>query len=411
MLSAPIETPQALVVQRILANYGRASIRPGVWKSWVSRNPTPERDLVQVQFGVEKFSNLFVRTQEWGVSGYFRTWWHDPRLAFNATEAATDSISLPLSDTALIWQPETYLERVLHWSDVKATDGLSEGLTIFPDGTVWRSQQRSATMSCLIDLSRMPFDTQTCGWKMGMYTAQEHDVRLTWFQEQDAFDGWDRTCPSGWAPTGMRQENIIESWPSGNYSYAAAYVDFTRRDAEQLYFSYAFVAMALVGLSYFGFFINPAATPARVALGIITILSVLSNRNALIASMPPGSKDVWLLDFLSACFVFNLLAFAEQVVTAYARRTVASQQHAHAFVHASAHAPTLTPGFAHAPCPGGCQLWTYGARVCDGGGARSADGGGPAERGCCRSRRRRSRRARPAVVPRGTPGAYRRRPG
>ena len=32
-----------------------------------------------------------------------------------------------------------------------------------------------------------------------------------------------------------------------------------------------------MGLSYIGFWINPAATPARVALGIIAILAVLTN--------------------------------------------------------------------------------------------------------------------------------------
>ena len=321
MTTATYEAPQSVVMQRVLANYGHASIRPGVWKS---RGGAPfEQDVVEIQYGVDQFSNLFQRTQTWGVAGYFRTWWHDPRLAFNATEAGTDRISLPLADQSKIWQPHTYLEMVQDWSGITDTDGFSEGLWIYSDGRVWRSQQRRATLACTIDLSQMPYDTQSCQWKMGMYTELAHEVQIKWRANNgtslDAFDRWGQTCPSGWTPTAMSQADVVESWPSGSYSYAVANVDFTRKDAEELYFSYAGVAFALVGLSYLGFFINPAATPARVALGIIGILAVLSNRNALIATMPPGASDVWLSNFLTICLVFNLVAFTEQVAVNFGR--------------------------------------------------------------------------------------------
>ena len=46
-------------------------------------------------------------------------------------------------------------------------------------------------------------------------------------------------------------------------------------------------AVALVAIAYLGTFINPGATPARVSLGIITILAVVTNYLALVNTLPP----------------------------------------------------------------------------------------------------------------------------
>ena len=66
--------------------------------------------------------------------------------------------------------------------------------------------------------------------------------------------------------------------------------------------TYVGTAVVLVLMSFAGMFINPAATPARVALGVITILSVWTNFLGLMRTVPDGIvvMNVWLLHFLSA---------------------------------------------------------------------------------------------------------------
>jgi hypothetical protein len=65
------------------------------------------------------------------------------------------------------------------------------------------------------------------------------------------------------------------------YRYAVAHVRFVRANLWSRWLvRYYVVAVLLCALSYLGAWINPAATPARVALGIITILTVISNYNS-----------------------------------------------------------------------------------------------------------------------------------
>ena len=105
-------------------------------------------------------------------------------------------------------------------------------------------------------------------------------MRVRWRPDTDALNGWASHCASGWAPTHLEQENKEAVYLSGTYSYAVARLSLTRIGSFGYMSLYFFVSVALVLVSYAGTFIDPRATPARVALGVITILSVLSNWQA-----------------------------------------------------------------------------------------------------------------------------------
>lgn len=76
----------------------------------------------------------------------------------------------------------------------------------------------------------------------------------------------------------------------GSYSYAVASIEFIRGNPWGIFKRFFIIGVALVAISYCGVWINPAATPARVALAIITILTVISNYNAASAMLPVGSR-------------------------------------------------------------------------------------------------------------------------
>ena len=59
--------------------------------------------------------------------------------------------------------------------------------------------------------------------------------------------------------------------------------------------------------------LKPSATPARVALGMITMLACVTNSIALSYQMP-SAKMTWLGRFVLLSLVFNLVAFTEQVL-------------------------------------------------------------------------------------------------
>ena len=76
--------------------------------------------------------------------------------------------------------------------------------------------------------------------------------------------------------------------------------------------------VAITVLQFSGFFIDAASTPARVSLGMITLLVVMTNFATLIRQLPAISSELpWLARFLLYSFLFNVLAMTEQVTVSY----------------------------------------------------------------------------------------------
>ena len=270
-------------ISELLAQYGgNPSTRPGL-----SRFGDGSQDLVVVNFGIDRYHGINQRAQTWGLTGYMRAEWHDTRLAFNETAAMTGKLTLFPAQAAQVWQPDIYFENYVSASSISGTDGYGESLTIYPDGRVVRSQQRSFTFACALRLGDLPFDVQQCDWTLGLYSSTMDQVLVQWANNTDALAGWDtQRCSSEWAAVAMHQENAENVYPLGTFSYAKASVTFVRAQPENIVNRYVFVGVALVFLSYLGAWINPAATPARVALSIITILTVVNNYQSLMLQLP-----------------------------------------------------------------------------------------------------------------------------
>mmetsp|Transcript_38322 Transcript_38322/g.112193 ORF Transcript_38322/g.112193 Transcript_38322/m.112193 type:complete len:207 (+) Transcript_38322:898-1518(+) len=75
--------------------------------------------------------------------------------------------------------------------------------------------------------------------------------------------------------------------------------------------SYIFMSCLGVVMSYAGFFINPAATPGRVALAVITVLCVSSTIAGSKSQLPPHAYSTWLGDYMLVSLCFNIVGFIE----------------------------------------------------------------------------------------------------
>ena len=270
-------------LDELLQQYDNPSTRPGL-----SAYGDGSGDSVEVQFYIDRFHGIDQRAQTWGLTGYMRAEWHDPRLAFNETAAMTPLLTLFPQQASRVWQPDLYYERYVWASSISAIDGYGESLFIYPNGRVKRSQQRSFTFQCDLILTEMPFDMQTCHWTLGLYSSLADQVRVRWANNTEALINWDMPrCSEEWAAVMMHQEDILQTYVGmGSYSYAAASIDFVRSNpwvTMNLYFT---VGVILVVVSYSGAWINPMSTPARVALAVITILTVVHNYHYFSKTLP-----------------------------------------------------------------------------------------------------------------------------
>lgn len=111
-----------------------------------------------------------------------------------------------------------------------------------------------------------------------MYAETAAEVHLRWRANATAMANWNSegNCLAEWFATSQEQEDQLQVYETASYSYAVASISFTRSPKMWL-LTYLIPAVVLVIVSYLGFFIDPAATPARVALGMLCLVVVMTN--------------------------------------------------------------------------------------------------------------------------------------
>ena len=106
--------------------------------------------------------------------------------------------------------------------------------------------------------------------------------------------------------TGFEQEDVLQVYSSANYTYARAQISFTR-SPDVIIQAYLVPSLLFVFCSYFGFFIDPMATPARVALGMLTIVVSANNYLGLTKQLPTTLTPPWIARLVLLCLYFNVI--------------------------------------------------------------------------------------------------------
>lgn len=131
-----------------------------------------------------------------------------------------------------------------------------------------------------------------------------------------AIENWEGACLSDYSATLLEQESIVQDYVTSTWTYAQAKISFSRIPTGFMT-NYFLPAMLLVFMSYLGFYIDPAATPARVALGMLTMVVVMTNTVALTRLLPPSTTPSWLIRFMTVSFYFNIVAMTEQIMVSF----------------------------------------------------------------------------------------------
>ena len=89
---------------------------------------------------------------------------------------------------------------------------------------------------------------------------------------------------------------------------------YLRRNINYYILQNYFPTALIVVLSWVGFWIDYRSTPARVALGITTVLTITTLANSIRATLPPVSYSKSIDYYLLACFLFVFAALVEFAV-------------------------------------------------------------------------------------------------
>ncbi|XP_043826982.1 glycine receptor subunit beta isoform X2 [Dromiciops gliroides] len=268
---------------------------------------------VVVNIFINSFGSIQETTMDYRVNIFLRQKWNDPRLKLPNDFRGSDALTVDPTMFKCLWKPDLFFanEKSANFHDVTQENIL---LFIFRDGDVLVSMRLSITLSCPLDLTLFPMDTQRCKMQLESFGYTTDDLRFIW-QSGDPVQLEKIALPQ----FDIKKEDIeygnCTKYYKGTGYYTCVEVIFTLRRQVGFYMMGVYApTLLIVVLSWLSFWINPDASAARVPLGIFSVLSLASECTTLAAELPKVSYvkalDVWLI----ACLLFGFASLVEYAV-------------------------------------------------------------------------------------------------
>lgn len=272
--------------------------------------------LVSVNIYLRSISKIDDYKMEYSVQLTFREQWTDERLKFNNFGGKIKYLTL--TDAARVWMPDLFFanEKEGHFHNIIMPNVY---IRIHPDGSVLYSIRISLTLACPMNLKLYPLDRQICSLRMASYGWTTDDLEFVW-KDGDPV----QVVKNLHLPRFTLEKFLTDSCNSktntGEYSCLKVDLLFKREFSYYLIQIYIPCCM-LVIVSWVSFWLDQNAIPARVSLGVTTLLTLATQTSGINASLPPVSYtkaiDVWT----GVCLTFVFGALLEFALVNYASRS------------------------------------------------------------------------------------------
>ncbi|CAH3030592.1 unnamed protein product, partial [Porites evermanni] len=260
--------------------------------------------------------SICVMSKEFSLDIFFKQAWNDPRLVHELKKP----ILLSGSDKSNFWLPDTFFLNV-KTAKFHHVPAANSRIAINPNGDVELSERLTVSASCRMDLRDYPLDTQTCILEIlscnyiiySIFLIDSYDINdmdYHWDDAQALIILDDEMSEFELADAQI--ERKLVEYVIGTYTHLVAKFVFRRR------LEYSFIQIysptfLIVVLSWLSFWISKDAVPARVALGITTVLTIVTLMGSLRNSVPKVSYIKAIDSYLIVSFIFVFGVLLEYV--------------------------------------------------------------------------------------------------
>ncbi|OXA45738.1 gamma-aminobutyric acid receptor subunit beta isoform X1 [Folsomia candida] len=294
------------------------SIREGYDKR-VRPNYGGEPVVVGVTMYVLSISSLSEVQMDFTVDFYFRQTWKDPRLKFKGPPGV-NTLSVGTEFLKTLWVPDTFFvnEKKSYFHTATTSN---EFLRISQDGDVLRSIRLTVTASCPMDLRYFPMDRQLCTIEIESFGYTMSDIRYQWAKGLESVGVSSDVSLPQFKVLGHKQQAMEISLSTGNYSRLACEIQFVRSMGYYLIQIYIPSGLIVI-ISWVSFWLNRNATPARVALGVTTVLTMTTLMSSTNAALPKISYVKSIDVYLGTCFVMVFASLLEYATVGYMAKRI-----------------------------------------------------------------------------------------
>ncbi|XP_048772301.1 glycine receptor subunit alpha-2-like isoform X1 [Ostrea edulis] len=264
---------------------------------------------VSIQLVIKNIHSLDEINMEFSVDVIFRQRWVDKRLVFNHTKVS--SLELDQKMIEKIWVPDSFFpkEKSATIHEITVPNRL---LHIFKNGTVFYSMRIEMTLSCAMVLQNYPLDKQVCPVTIESYSYSKENIDFLWA------DSTPVKVPTVSLPQFKMPDTLkttacqTEYYDVGEFACLLVELKFERNTG--YYIAQIFIpSILIVVLSWVSFWVDIDAIPARVSLGVLTVLTMTTQSSGVRTALPQVSYikaiDVWMAVCLTFVFM-SLLEFA-----------------------------------------------------------------------------------------------------
>ncbi|XP_039151794.1 glutamate-gated chloride channel isoform X5 [Drosophila simulans] len=283
---------------------------------------------VSVNMFLRSISKIDDYKMEYSVQLTFREQWTDERLKFDDIQGRLKYLTL--TEANRVWMPDLFFsnEKEGHFHNIIMPNVY---IRIFPNGSVLYSIRISLTLACPMNLKLYPLDRQICSLRMASYGWTTNDLVFLW-KEGDPVQVVKNLHLPRFTLEKFLTDYCNSKTNTGEYSCLKVDLLFKREFSYYLIQIYIPCCM-LVIVSWVSFWLDQGAVPARVSLGVTTLLTMATQTSGINASLPPVSYtkaiDVWT----GVCLTFVFGALLEFALVNYASRSGSNKANRAADMH------------------------------------------------------------------------------
>lgn len=310
------------ITKRLFTNYSRYE-RPKPRRLAAHNTTTPtDTVFVEINMHINTISAVNVVDMDYRLDILLRQRWYDPRLDVgDRYNYSAVPIHLYMRD---IWLPDLFFRNAKS-STLHAITTPNTLAWITSNGMITYSQKLTVVLLCHMELWDFPMDTQYCSANIGSYGYSTRDVQFRWWN----VGGYDRSGQRR-DDTALNAAVQLEEREMNEYAvvkHTCTYCDrtytatgnFTCLNVEfelsrkfGFYLIYAYLPSLLVVLiAWMSFLIDCEATAARTSLGLLTVLSLITQSAAVLSQLPRVSYIKAIDTWFFTCFSFVVGALLE----------------------------------------------------------------------------------------------------
>uniref|UniRef100_G3NPH8 Gamma-aminobutyric acid type A receptor subunit delta n=1 Tax=Gasterosteus aculeatus aculeatus TaxID=481459 RepID=G3NPH8_GASAC len=282
-------------LDELMKGYAR-NFRPGIGGPPVN---------VAMAIEVASIDHISEANMDYTMTVYLRQSWRDDRLSFNHTNK---TLGLDSRFVDKLWVPDTFIvnAKSAWFHDVTVENKL---IRLQPNGVILYSSRITSTVACDMDLTKYPMDEQECmldleSWaQMSRYQFHDNGKAI-------------KHCVN--FPNTVKHFSAVSVFffPAGRFPRLSLRFELRRNRGVYIIQSYM-PSILLVAMSWVSFWISQSAVPARVSLGITTVLTMTTLMVSARSSLPRASAIKALDVYFWICYVFVFAALIEYAFAHY----------------------------------------------------------------------------------------------